>query len=133
MYLSSLGEREKRLFLELVRHAVLLDGAVADSEVHALDSYVHECELSNYKPLGLHINQIVDELGNSSPRVKSVILLELWSLLYCDKLIQEVEEIFIADIANKWSFSSAQLRRYQRWAKDFIDIVADGQRLINDN
>ena len=133
MYLSSLGEREKQLFLELVRHAVLLDGDVADSESQALDSYVHECELSSYKPLELHINQVVDELSNSSHRVKSIILLELWCLLYCDKAIKEKEEIFMSEMANKWSYSDAQLRRYQRWAKDFIDIVTDGQRLINDN
>jgi len=132
MYLSSLGEREKRLFLELLRHTALIDEEVVDSEAQALDSYIHECELPNYRPLGLPINKIIEELNNSSHIVKSIVMLELWCLLYSDKAIAEKEDTFMTELSSKWSFSDAQLRRYQRWAKDFINIIEDGNRLINE-
>jgi hypothetical protein len=112
---------------------MLLDCEVSSSEVQALDSYIHECALPHHRPLGLPISQVIDELANSSYRVKITILLELWSLIYCDISTRDKEEVFMLDIANKWAISEAQVRRYKRWAKDFIDIITDGQRLINDN
>lgn len=130
MFLVELNEHERKIFLELAYHAMSSDGQIQSEEQEVFQSYAYECEMPEYRTENVELPALIASAKNFTKRKRRILMLELWGMILADDQIEESEAQWMDQISQEMGFNSAQGRRIRRWAKDFLDIIGDGYRLI---
>ncbi|OGV64595.1 MAG: hypothetical protein A3K19_29660 [Lentisphaerae bacterium RIFOXYB12_FULL_65_16] len=130
MFLSSLNDPEKKGFLELASRAISADGKCTPLEEEILASYRYECGMPEFVVSIRPLEAIIEELRPAPRRTHRVVILELMGMLLADKDFADKERQFMQRLADTWQVDPSEYRRLTRWAKDFLDIVTDGYRLV---
>lgn len=130
MFLSSLNIEEKKNFLELADHIIKCDEKANAEETETFDSYKHECDLIDYEIRDKSFNDVINEMKGLKKEKLRIIILELMLIILSDDNYVQEEKDHMDRIAKAWDFTESQMRRFERWARDFIDVVEDGYKLI---
>lgn len=131
MFLGALSDQEKKTFLELAHYIMTCDGETSDEEAEMFQSYIHECQLKDYKIQNISFDELINNIKNSPKKKLRIIIIELMGIIMSDHKYDLSEENHMQKISQVWDFSDAQMRRMRRWTQDMTDVVHDGQRLID--
>jgi uncharacterized tellurite resistance protein B-like protein len=130
MFLVELNEKERKTFLGLALHAMKSSGTVTDEEKAIFQSYAYECEMPEYETKAGALSTLVRAAKAFTKSKRRIILMELWGIILADDKVDESEAEWMNQLSSDLDFSAAQARRLERWAKDFIDMIGDGYRLV---
>ncbi len=131
MFLATLSDQEKMIFLELAHYIMTCDGETSDEELEMFQSYVYECQLKDYKIQNISFDELINSIKSSRKKKLRIIIIELMGIIMSDHKYDLSEDNHMQKIAQVWDFSEAQMRRMRRWTQDMTDVVHDGQRLID--
>jgi hypothetical protein len=133
MFLVELNEKERKVFLDLALHAMKSSGTVTDEEKTIFQSYAYECELPEYEAKAGELRSLVRSAKSFTKSKRRIILMELWGIILADDKVDVSEAEWMNQLSSDLDFSGAQARRLERWAKDLIDVIGDGYRLVEGN
>ena len=132
MYLDLLNKKEQKFFLELARYSMGLNGEQKAEEEEILLSYKYECQLVNYSAHKQDdIQKIINHLKGSFKKVKKIILIELFGIMFADNEYCAKEEEFMNNLAEQFDIKGYELSRIQRWVEAMNDIAQEGYELIS--
>lgn len=130
MFLSLFTDREKELFYTLSVYLVESDGIVTGEERTILDSYVLESNSYDIKKLQETPNEIINQLSNSSSKIKNCILLELISLALSDGHYTDNEKLIISKVVEEFGVSEYKFNELFNWVKDLKDMYSKILNLV---
>ena len=131
MFLHSLTDPQKRLFLILAKQFVLADSKITSAEKKHLESLQSEVRAKVPGDAESYDNK---ELLASFDTVKSQIsvILELITLGYADGEFSEEENQFIHELATVFGISEEELDKYAHWAIKHYEVLSEGRVLIGE-
>ena len=127
MFLSSLKDENKGLFLELCVHLSISDGLLLESEKEVLKAYCREMDLpetmiSTSKPL----NEIISMLNVSANHVeKKIIIMELLALANVDGKYDEKEKEEMSMIIKGFGIEESQQNEIIRLLSEYNNICEE--------
>jgi uncharacterized tellurite resistance protein B-like protein len=119
MFLAELHPEEKTAFLELAVLIASIDGNVSIFETSILNKYQKELDLDDYKPTGMSLGDILNSF--KSERSKTIVLTELFQLIYSDGVFHDQESKFVQLIKEHFGFESDEFGSF----KDWIDKIRE--------
>lgn len=131
MFLYLLNDNEGKAFMELAAIAMKINGEEKECEKAEFESYLTELNLSNYKSVGLRLEDAASAFKFSSIAVKRSVIIELCGILYADKEIDSDELKWINTLARIFAIPNTETERLIRWSKDFSDFLEIGLMYIN--
>lgn len=131
MFLYLLNDHEGKAFMELAAIAMKINGEEKECEKAEFESYLTELNLSNYKPVGLRLEDAASAFKFSTIAVKRSVIIELCGILYADKDIDSDELKWINTLARIFAIPNTETERLIHWSKDFSDFLEIGLMYIN--
>lgn len=124
MFLNTLSNEEKIMFLDMAIHASQVNGLVEESERSILEQYCKEMNLKPYEKTELHsVNEIISFFSSSSEVSKRVAVLELLGLGYIDGIYDETENAVVKDFAIGIGLSEETYKLLNRDIDQYITIL----------
>lgn len=124
MFLNTLSNEEKIMFLDMAIHASQVNGLVEESERSILEQYCKEMNLKPYEKTELHsVNEIITFFSSSSEVSKRVAVLELLGLGYIDGIYDETENAVVKDFAIGIGLSEETYKLLNRDIDQYITIL----------
>lgn len=107
MYLSTLSEEQKNLFLDLCIHIMNADNVVVKNEEIMLKQYCREMNLKmRANPTCKDVNIILTKLENISTKIElKKMTIEIIALIYADEQFEEEENKILFNIAKIFQLS----------------------------
>lgn len=131
MYLSELNIGQKKNFLELAKYAMNLDGVSKAEEMQIYLSFVHECGMQDYRVEKQdQIDSVIKVLSKAEPKIRRIVMVELFGILLADKEVCAAEQSFIDKLSTDFEIESYECKRFQRWVEAMNDLVGEGYSLI---
>ncbi|CAM3438046.1 TerB family tellurite resistance protein [Parendozoicomonas haliclonae] len=132
MFLNILSKEERKHFLNLAYHLMELDGERKEEELSIYEAFVHECELSGYKPQisENQINNSITKLAAQQSPAKRAVIIELFGIMFADHEACDAERAFMDQIVDTFGFESFEVRKIERWVLAMTDMVSEGYRMV---
>jgi hypothetical protein len=130
LYYLKPGE-ESQAFLELAAIASQLDGKTDEDEDLFLYTYKFELNMLDYRIKHIPYEKCVEIIKASNNQAKRSIVIELSSILYSDKEIDDKEDAWIMRLSNNIGLGEDETKRMISWSKDFADFIEIGLMYIN--
>ena len=124
MFLNTLNDEEKSMFLDMAIHSSQVNGLVEESERSMLEQYCKEMDVAPYEKSELHtVDEIKEFFSNSSDIAKRVAVLELLGLGYIDGNYDEAENSVVKDFAIGIGLSEETYNILNRDIDQYITIL----------
>lgn len=131
MFLHLLSKIENESFIELVGIAKQMNGNVANSECANKNTLRSEHSLPlNDSQYQLQL-AIIGRLKNSSIHAKRTIILELASLFYREKSMNDDLSRWLRFLGCSMDVNEHQTDKLLEWSKDFNEFIDIGYMYIN--
>lgn len=131
MFLVSLNDDEKKLFLNLANVLMTADKKITKEEENVYARYKIECGFPEFVPeLTKTYDQLIDGHGVMSTLSKKVIVVELWGVALADEISDE-EVKFIEEVGKKLQIASDDIKNLRVWMEDMIACCKFGWKLVN--
>lgn len=129
MFLASLNQHQKEVFLCLAHNVVVSDGELSVGERVMMEDMRKEMNLADdfeatYLPLD-GIGSIFD-----SRRSRAIALLSLTRLGYADGAFEIEEKYFLADLARAFDISDTEFGLMQNWVRRLIALEREAQAFM---
>lgn len=116
MFLTSLTNREKELFLNLAIAVIRADGLVQESEKQILNAYAIEMQIPNHN---INITQEVNNIGaciqelaeKSNAQTKRAVFVELLALAFADGDFAAEEKELVQLLAQAFHLDNTMIER----------------------
>lgn len=133
MFLTELNEREKKNFLELAHYIMKVDDTVDVEGVVTFDNLRAELRLSksDYQVTGKEFRKVLIEFNQSKKRIRRLILIELFGLIFVKEQYQAKEAEVVEQIVDLWNFRDYEVRKVRRWVQDFNDLLREAYMFID--
>ncbi len=118
MFLDFLTVKERENFLELTYLVANCDKNFHSEEKKLIEFYKKESSMPDYTISNRKLDDILDDLNDSSFVSKTSILLEILSLVLADLEYDGEEQKIIKRIREKWQISDNQFIEITHWLKD---------------
>ena len=123
MFLEKLSEREKEVFLDLVKATAKVNGVVEDAEKDMISAYCREMNIDVFK---IYDEKNVDEaaayFSESSSKVKNIVVVELLILCSADGERDAEEKLFVAEVAEKMGVPGETYEILKKDVKDYLSL-----------
>ncbi|WP_028299111.1 TerB family tellurite resistance protein [Oceanospirillum beijerinckii] len=130
MYLALISESAREYFLELANHMMHADGEVGMEEEAILEAFRYECEMPDYQPKGIPVEQILNELAKLDQQAKNATMIELTALALADEEIHADENKLLLRTAEKLEVNEERITDMKQWVQDMNDVANRGMELI---
>ncbi|AYD39982.1 hypothetical protein D4Z93_05415 [Clostridium fermenticellae] len=121
MFLNELNKKESIAFVNLVELLAKSDNLFAKKEKNLICDYIEELSLNKDEIPHMSFDKIIEQLKDSTSRIKNIIYLELIGLALIDGSFDEEEIKFLNAIAGQFKFT----REDQQKFIDFFKILKD--------
>lgn len=130
MYLALISEPAREYFLELANHMMHADGDAGMEEEAILEAFKYECEMPDYQPKGLPVEQILTELAKLDSQAKNATMIELTALALADESIHADENKLLQQTAETLGVSQARIADMKQWVQDMNAVANRGMELV---
>ena len=127
MFLAELHPEEKTAFLELAVLIASIDGNVSIFETSILNKYQKELDLDDYKPTGMSLGDILKSF--KSERSKTIVLTELFQLIYSDGVFHDQESKFVQHIKEHFGFETDEFGSFKEWIDKIRELSLTKEKL----
>ena len=101
MFLEELNKGESVAFVNLVKKLAMVDRVFAREERKLIKEYISELKLKNEDVKDMTLDVIMEQLKDSTDRIKTIIYFELVGLALVDGKYDEKEIDFLDEVAEK--------------------------------
>lgn len=117
MFLKELNKKEASAFVSLIKNLSKVDNVYSECEKELVNSYIEELSLTaeNYEALSFEV--AVNELKESSSRIKNIIYFELVGVALVDGSYEEKELEFLNNLAANFNISKEKQMVYVDYFK----------------
>jgi len=124
MFLASLNNEQKELFLELCIHAAQSDGAIELQEHTAMTQYIAEMGLNDYPTeVSIPLEEVFEKLKAISTQAElRIITIEIMALLLVDDEYDVHEKLFMDALKQNFEIADEELNNEITLIKRLIDI-----------
>lgn len=144
MFLNYLEGAEKDHFLQVAKHAVLVDGKVTGSEVDMLQEFMAEMgfeddeELKRLQALTLdpesanegQFHKSVEFFSSASLTTRNVVFMELAALLISDDHLEESEKELMGTIQRAFTLPDDTAEGFINWLINMKKLYNQGLTLV---
>ena len=131
MFLRSLNNEEKKMFLDMAVYVSKANGIIEKSESDLLEQYCNEMGIASYDMSALcEINEIKEFFSNASDSIKRVVTLELIGLGYVDGEFEEVENQMVRNFALGIGLSEEVYDELRRDIEEYTVILGIIQKHV---
>lgn len=128
MFLNSLNNSQKTLFIELAIKAAESNGVVLLEEKNMLKAFAIEMEISPIYHTERETEDIIDEIVRiSSEKELKVILFEILGIIVSDNVFDEKEKMFVKHVVEKCNLDTVlideMVELLNRYASIYQEIV----------
>ena len=132
MFLKELNVKEKKAFIELAIKAASVNDIVVEEEV-LIESYCFEMNtlfvnLSKERDL----RDILDEFKDSEERIKRIVALELFAIMYVDGTYDKCENEFMKNILLDFNIGETKIKEMVNAVSNYINATKDLQFVLVD-
>lgn len=132
MFLKELNVKEKKAFIELAIKAASVNDIVVEEEV-LIESYCFEMNtlfvnLSKERDL----RDILDEFKDSEERIKRIVALELFAIMYVDGTYDKCENEFMKNILLEFNIGETKIKEMVNAVSNYINATKDLQFVLVD-
>ena len=121
MFLNSMSNEEKTLFLELAYKLANIDGDYAEEEEEIINSYKAELGIFDIGDTG-SIDDIIDFFATRNETVKKIVLFELYGMICADNQIVDAEKVFFEKLRNKFQIPEYLVDRIIEVADELQEV-----------
>lgn len=123
MFLNSLNDKQKTLFLELAIKAAEANGTVELEEKNMLKTFAIEMNIRPFYTTERKTEEIVNELmGISNERDLKIILFEILGILISDKVFDINERTFIDNVVKTCNMDTSLVEKMLNLLNDYVRI-----------
>ncbi len=134
MFLNTLNNEEKTMFIDMAVHVSQSNGIIEEKEQSMLDLYCNEMGINSYNRTELHsIDEIKTLFSSSSESAKRIAVFELLGLGYMDGNYDELETSIIKDFATSIGLTKETYNRLNRDIEDYTTVLGFIQNHIFGN
>ena len=134
MFLNELNKKEAIAFISLIENLSRIDKVYAESEKELVNSYIEELSLPTENREVLSFEAAVNELNDSSSRIKNIVYFELVGVALVDGAYEDKELDFLNNLAARFEIAKKKQIAYVDYfkkVKDTFDItVVDSEAKI---
>jgi len=134
MFLNELNKKEAIAFISLIENLSRIDKVYAESEKELVNSYIEELSLPTENREVLSFEAAVNELNDSSSRIKNIVYFELVGVALVDGSYEDKELDFLNNLAARFEIAKKKQIAYVDYfkkVKDTFDItVVDSEAKI---
>ena len=134
MFLNELNKKEAIAFVSLIENLSKIDTVYAESEKELVNSYIEELSLPTENREVLSFEAAVNELNDSSSRIKNIVYFELVGVALVDGAYEDKELDFLNNLAARFEIAKKKQIAYVDYfkkVKDTFDItVVDSEAKI---
>jgi len=130
MFLHLLSVPQKESFLVLAQRLSMVDAEEDGSELRKIEELTRRLAL----PAGPNMAAVAVDLDVSafdSRQSRSIAMMELLSVAYCDDFLDDAESNMISDIAVAFGFNQEDLNKMAKWAMSSLDLTRRGETMMN--
>ncbi|MCD4837515.1 TerB family tellurite resistance protein [Neobacillus sedimentimangrovi] len=113
MFLEELLPEERVAFIELAALIAGVDGNLSVYEHSILEKYKKEMDLKNYQIKGWAMEEILNTF--KTKRAKTIVLTELFQLIFSDGILHEQENVCIRQIKKHFGFDEKEFQSFKDW------------------
>lgn len=121
MFLNELNKKEAIAFVSLIENLSKIDDIYAESEKELIDSYIEELSLPTDGREVLTFEAAVNELNDSSSRIKNIIYFELVGVALVDGAYEDKELEFLNNLAARFDITKQKQVAYVDYFKKVKD------------
>lgn len=130
MYLALISEPARQYFLELANKMMLADGEAGLEEEAILEAFKYECEMPEYQPKGLAVNDILPKLAELDNEAKNAVMLELTGLAMADESINPDEHGLLLETAQALQIAPERIAEMKQWVIDMNEVANRGMEIV---
>lgn len=131
MFLNSLNDRQKLLFIELAIKAAESNELVALEEKNMLKAFSIEMGIAPIYQTNKDLDSIVDNItANSTEKERKIILFETLGIIISDTIFDDREKIFINKIVEKFKLDSCLVDEMVKLLFEYKKICQDIEEII---
>lgn len=125
MFLKSLNQQDKSLFLELAMHIACVDNEFHDAEEFLINEYRKEMGLIDYTLMNIDIEKIIDYFKNSTSNVKKIVYFESILLINADKKTATEEVEFVKRLKMEFEISDQLEKCINNWVNNSLSEMIE--------
>lgn len=130
MYLALISEPARQYFLELANQMMLADGEAGLEEEAILEAFKYECEMPEYQPKSLAVNDILPKLAELDNQAKNAVMLELTGLAMADESINTDEHELLLKTAQALLIAPERIAQMKQWVIDMNEVANRGMEIV---
>lgn len=133
MFLHLLDKEEQKNFLELANILINCDGYLSKEELHLMDTYRYEIQMSEEEYLiqNSDLKEILNSLFSTSVKNKKVILIELIALSFSDNDAHISEKELIDKVAEKFEIDEVVVTQIIEWVDEMDKLNKKIEVILN--
>ena len=112
MFLNELNKKEAIAFVSLIENLSKIDKVYAESEKELVNNYIEELSLPTKNREVLSFEAAVNELNDSSSRIKNIVYFELVGVALVDGSYEDKELEFLNNLAVHFNISKKKHNAY---------------------
>ena len=132
MFLNQLSHQEKRMFLDLSIHVAKANDVLSAEEKTMISQYCSEMELS---PIELYetepLETVTDYFSLADDRVKRIIMLEIYGLVYADGSFDEDESAMVNKFAESIGMAPEECARLHDAITEYYSVCVKLAEVVN--
>jgi len=117
MFLNELSKKEALAFVSLIENLAKVDAVYSDCEKELIDAYLEELSLKAEGREVLTFEAAVNELNDSTSRIKNIVYFELVGVALVDGQYEDKELEFLNNLAAQFNISKAKQVGYVEYFK----------------
>lgn len=124
MFLRSLNETQKELFLDLATQAANANDVVEENEKALLESYVDEMGIEVTAAKNLPLDELLTQLHNLSTQLEmNQVMFELVGMMMSDSEYDEKEKDFIKKVAEHFEIGEEKIKTMYSYVNEYSELI----------
>ncbi len=126
MFLNSLNDKQKKLFLTLAIKAADISGGISFEEKNMLKLFAMEMNIEPRYSTEDDLDDVINELFNcSTVKELQIVLFEILGIMYSDSEYDAQERKFVDRIAERFEIGSEKIRRMDEEISKYTSLYKE--------
>lgn len=126
MFLNSLNDKQKKLFLTLAIKAADISGGISFEEKNMLKLFAMEMNIEPRYSTEDDLDDVINELFNcSTVKELQIVLFEILGIMYSDSEYDAQERQFVDRIAERFEIGSEKMRRMDEEISKYTSLYKE--------
>ena len=126
MYLNTLNEEQKTIFLDLCILAAKANNVVAEDEIAIINEYCNEMQIAARYEEERNLDLCIEDLKKDcNKRTIKIIVLELTALILSDNICDEDEEKYIQEFISRVGITKSEYEKTTKLLNKLSSIYSE--------